>query len=113
MKIIFICHPWSGNLESTDFNPFPELTRKICRFISKYSNDIPLSTGLYFNDFLHDDIDDERKLGIKSGHHLMKKCDIVYSYEMNGISNGMEEDLKFAKCLNLPIEHFNEYPWKI
>lgn len=88
------------------------MTKKICRYISKNTDDIPLSTGLYFNKFLYDDLDSERELGIKSGHILMKKCDIVYSFEMHGISNGMKKDLEIAKKLELEIKHFTKYPWE-
>lgn len=111
-KIIFICHPWAGNLKLTEYNAYPELTNKICRYISKYSEDIPMSTGLYFNQFLYDDIDNERDLGIRLGHEVMKKCDIVYSFEMHGISNGMNEDLAIAKKLKIPIKRFTKYPWE-
>ena len=75
------------------------------------TEDIPLSTGLYLNQFLNDDIVDERQLGIKLGHELMEKCDVVYSYEMNEISEGMKQDLKSAKKLGKPIEVFDQYPW--
>lgn len=111
-KVIFICHPWRGNNTSHTENNYPELTKRICKHIAINTDDIPLSTGLYLNQFLNDDIDDERQLGIKLGHELMEKCDIVYSYEMNGISKGMQEDLEFAKKLNKTINHLQKYPWE-
>jgi len=111
-KVIFICHPWRGNSESHIENNNPELTIRICKHIAINSEDIPLSTGLYFNQFLNDDIDDERQLGIKLGQELMEKCDVVYSYEMNGISEGMKRDLEFAKKMGKPVKKFDQYPWQ-
>ena len=110
-KIIFICHPWRGNNTSHIENNNPELTERICKYIAMNTDDTPLSTALYLNQFLNDDIDAERQLGIKLGHELMEKCDIVYSYEMNGISKGMQEDLEFAKKLRKPVKRFDQYPW--
>lgn len=111
-KIIFICHPWAGNLKPNEYNPYPKLTKKICRYISRHTGDIPLSTGLYFNQFLYDDVDNERGLGIKLGRELMKKCDVVYSYEMYGESKGMKGDLTLAKKLKKQVKHLKKYPWE-
>ena len=111
-KIIFICHPWAGNLKPHEYNPFPKLTKDICRYLALHTKDIPLSTGRYFNDFLHDDVTNERNLGIKLGQEMMKKCDIVYVYDMHGISKGMKKDIKNANKLKIPIKYFDKYPWE-
>jgi len=110
-KIIFICHPWRGNNSSHIENNNPELTKRICKHIAISTDNVPLSTGLYLNQFLNDDIDDERKLGLKLGRELMEICDVVYSYEMSGVSEGMKGDLDFAKKLGKPVEKFDQYPW--
>ncbi len=106
-KIIFICHPWRG----TD-NKYPELTKKVCRHFAEKTNDIPLSTALYLNQFLDDEIGRERELGIELGHKLMEICDVVYSYEQDGISDGMSKDLAHAKEIEKGIEVFKKYPWE-
>ena len=98
-KIIFICHPWRGNNSSHIENNNHKLTRRICKHIAINTDNVPLSTALYLNQFLNDDVDDERKLGLKLGRKLMEKCDVVYSYEISGISEGMQRDLEFAKKL--------------
>ena len=67
----------------------------------------------YFNEFLYDDLDSERELGIKYGHYLMEKCDVVFSYEMHGVSRGMNKDLEIAKKLGLEIKHLTKYPWDV
>ena len=42
----------------------------------------------------------------------MEVCDVVYSYEMHGISQGMKQDLEYAKILKKSIEIFHRYPWQ-
>ena len=111
-KIIFICHPWRGKSKSAKSNKNPALTRKVCKYLSLNTKNIPLSTGLYLNAYLDDDVDEERKLGIRLGHEIMEVCDMVYSYEMHGISEGMNQDLAVAKKLHKPIRHFKKYPWE-
>jgi len=76
------------------------------------SNDIPLSTALYLNQFLDDDVKKERDLGIKFGHEMMEKCDEVYVYKMHEISEGMKKDLIVAKKLGKKIIEFEKYPWE-
>jgi hypothetical protein len=110
--IIFICHPWRGNSKSHKDTDYPDLTKQVCRYLALNSNDIPLSTGLYLNQFLNDDHEKERDLGIKLGHELMEKCNIVYSYEMHGISAGMQKDLELAQKLGKQIVQFQKYPWE-
>jgi len=109
--IIFICHPWRGNNKSHNENNNHKLTERICKHIAINTDDVPLSTGLYLNQFLNDDNEVERKLGLKLGRELMEKCDVVYSYEMNGVSEGMKGDLEIAKKLEKPIKRFAQYPW--
>ena len=111
-RIIFICHPWRGTARSHNDTNYPELTKQVCRHIALNSDDIPLSTGLYLNQFLSDGNHKERELGIKLGHELMEVCDVVYSYEMHGISQGMKQDLEYAKILKKSIEIFHRYPWQ-
>ncbi len=112
MKVIFICHPWAGDLPPNEYNPYPKLTKDVCRYLSLHTNDIPLSTGRYFNDFLHDDVTKERNHGMKLGRQLMKKCDVVYVYDMHIISEGMKKDIKYAKKLKIPIKFKHKYPWE-
>src|SRR2546425_5318469 len=102
-KVIFVCHPWRGSSQSHKENNYPEFTKKVCRHLSLKTEDIPLSTGLYLNQFLDDDVEKERDLGIKLGQELMEKCDVVYSYEMHGISAGMQKDLELAQKLGIQI----------
>lgn len=111
-KIIFICHPWAGDLKPNQYNPHPELTRQICRHISLHTDDIPMSTGRYFNDFLHDDVESERARGIKLGHSIMKICDVVYVYRQYGISKGMKQDIEIATSLKKEIVYKDNYPWE-
>ena len=97
MKTIFICHPWRGNII------YPSRTKKICRDMALNTNDTPLSTGLFINQFLDDDKELEREIGINLGLRLLKMCDEVYVYEQYGISEGMAIELKMAKKLGIPV----------
>lgn len=105
-KIIFICHRWRG-----DDNKYSELTKKVCRYFAEKTDDVPLSTALYINQFLNDDNKAERELGVELGHKLMEICDIVYSYEQDGISDGMKQDLDYANIKNKEVKKFDNYPW--
>lgn len=111
-KAVFICHPLRGTGKSGELFRNKEILRKICRYYIKKRNYLPLATALYFAEFLNDSAIKERKLGIKGGHELMKLCKEVHVFRMRGISQGMKEDIAFAKKNRIKIRYFNKYPWQ-
>jgi len=110
-KIIFICHRWRKS-EKIPHSQNLEFTKRLCCYFANNTEDLPLSTALYFNQFLNDDDKKERQRGIDLGHELMKICDIVYSYEMNGVSEGMGQDKNYAKSIKKEVKVFKKYPWE-
>ena len=59
---------------------------------------LPIAPHLYFTRFLHEGGDGyEREYGIAAGHELMKGCDEIVVYAVDGyISAGMHSDIAFA-----------------
>ena len=99
MKLAFICHRWHGDKK------YEKQTKEICLYISR--NDkavVPVSTALLFNSYLDDADPHEREVGISSGLRILEKCDILYLYKKDGISNGMKKEIQFASCGGIPIE---------
>lgn len=59
---------------------------------------LPIAPHLYFTRFLHEGGDGyEREYGIAAGHELMRGCDEILVYAVDGyISAGMQSDIAFA-----------------
>ena len=111
-KPVFICHPLRGSGKRNELIENKNKFRRICRYYIRNTNYLPLATALYFAEFLDDGIKIERRLGIKGGHTLMKLCEEVHVFRMNGISRGMKEDISFARKHRIKIRYFANYPWQ-
>jgi hypothetical protein len=98
-NIVFVCSPYSGR----DIQNNIVIAKDICKKISQ-NGDIPIAPHLYFPQFLNDNLDEERKLGIESGKQLLEKCDLMYIYTSNGnMTKGMKIEYKHALKLQKTI----------
>lgn len=101
-KIIFVCSKLRGNLERNR-----KIAEHLCRVVSLLGH-IPIAPHVYFTRFLDDFDDEERLLGIESGVRLLEKCDEVWVFDFEGISDGMRMEIKCAKKLNKPVRSFSK-----
>lgn len=104
-KYVFICSPYRNN---PAYNK--NVTMEVCRQVSLYTPYIPLAPHLYFTSFLKDEIPEERSKGIESGLNWLEKSFIVFVIKNEeGISEGMMNELEYAKKLSKPIMFFENY----
>ena len=105
-KLVFVCSPLKA------YNSFSmidniERAKQYSRKVV-LSGDIPITPHIYFTQFLDDNLKNERKLGMECGIELLKKCDCLNLYILNGyISNGMGKEVCIAEQYNIPI--FEKY----
>ena len=101
MKKIFVCSPYSGNIEqNTKRAVFA--AKVICN-----CGDLPIVPHLYFPRFLNENDQYERIRGIEYGIELMKGCDQLWLLGPV-ISRGMEYELKAAKEIRIPVILYDE-----
>lgn len=106
MTLIFVCHPWRGK------KTHDEMTKKICWHIATVDKLVPFSPAIHFNQFLSDDIYEQREAGINGGLKILIKCDVMYVYTMHGVSEGMGREIDFAERNQIKIIRFEKYPWE-
>jgi len=101
MKKIFVCSPYSGNIEkNTKRAVFA--AKVICN-----CGDLPIVPHLYFPRFLNENDQYERIRGIEYGIEMMKGCDQLWLLGPV-ISRGMEYELKAAKEIRIPVILYDE-----
>ena len=89
---VFICSPFAIDPEWS-----VRFARAAC--YEAFTNGcIPIAPHLYFTQFLRDDGGGyEREYGIAAGHELMKSCDEIHVFVVNGyMSEGMRSDIEYA-----------------
>lgn len=97
--VVYVCSPFSGNLESNVEN-----TRRYCRFAVD-SGFIPFAPHLLFPQFMYDEVPEERELALFMGIVMLTKCaELWVSGER--ISKGMSKEIHKAEARNMLIRYF-------
>ena len=106
MKIVFVSHPWkSGHQHEED-------TKRICWHLAMEENIVPISTPLFYNTILNEDIMNQKLKVISCGLNLLKKCDAIYIYKQRGTNKSMKLEEDEAIKLNMEVKVFDKYPWE-
>lgn len=97
--LVYIASPFSGDVERNI-----ERARGYCRLaVSK--GYIPLAPHLHYPQFMDDEDEEERELGLFFGLVLLGKCSEMWVF--NRISIGVAKEIEKAKQRGIPIRYFN------
>jgi len=96
-KRVFICSKYAGDIEHN-----VEVTQALCRMAIKAGH-APFAPHLLYTQFLDEDDQCERNLGISLGLQFMEACDEVWAYVGEGVSEGLRREMKQARCLGKPV----------
>lgn len=87
-KKVFICSPYRGDVEGNI-----KKAAAYCRMACEKGY-MPIAPHLYFTQFLDDDIEAERALGISMGMDLILLCEEVWVFGCP--TEGMAAEISFA-----------------
>ena len=102
-RLIFVCSKLRG-----DFDKNRKIAEHLCRIVSLLGH-IPIAPHVYFTRFLDDFDDNERLLGIESGVRLLERCDEVWVFDFEGISEGMQMEIEHAMEKKIPIRRMGDF----
>lgn len=97
--LVFICSPYSGDIEANVI-----AARKYCKFAVD-TGYIPIAPHLLYTQFMDDQDDYERKLGLRFGEILMDRCAEVWVFGSQ-VSSGMKNEISRAQCKGYPLRFF-------
>ena len=95
MKLIYICSPYAGEVESN-----VEKAKEYCKYVIKEGN-APLAVHLLYPQILNDDNQQEREMGLMFGLKLLSVCDEIWIFG-GRISEGMRTEIQAAKKMKIP-----------
>lgn len=101
MKTVYICSPYRAD-NPTQFELQLAYTKRKAREQVLLGNNV-IVPHLYYPQFLDDNNEEERTLGMASAIDLMRVCDMVLVCIGYGISNGMIREINVAEEHNLSI----------
>jgi len=99
LPLVYIASPFAGDTERNT-----EKARGYCRLaVSK--GYIPLAPHLHYPQFMDDDDQSQRELGLKFAFILLGKCDELWAF--GSPTEGMSREIAKARKRNIPIRFFN------
>lgn len=107
-KFVYVCSPLRGS-DLHDEESNKKDARGYCKFVVLNNPDIiPVAPHIYLTQFLNDDIDEERAMGLGIGLELLKNCSEVWVFGER-VSNGMAMEISAAAEMGLKIRWFDKY----
>lgn len=104
MKKIFVCSRLRGKTPE-EYQKNVEVVKSLCRIVAMLGN-MPIAPHAYFPNFLNDNNEAERKLGIEMGLDLLLDCDEIWVFDFNGVSEGMETEINYASKRGMAMRYF-------
>lgn len=82
-----------------------------CRWYCKFACNlgvVPFAPHIFYTQFLSDDVEKEREMGIDCGLEILRKCDEIWVFviEEYGITNGMKKEINVAKRNGIKLKYF-------
>lgn len=96
MLKIYVCSPCRGDLQK-NMNRARRYTKQIIK-----EGHVPITPHLFYSSVLHDEIPRQREKALEIGLELLKGCHEVRVYGSR-ISDGMQQEIKEAERLNIPV----------
>lgn len=88
-----------------------ESNQEKCRWYCKFACNlgvVPFAPHIFYTQFLSDDVEKEREMGIDCGLEILRKCDEIWVFitEEYGITNGMKKEINVAKRNGIKLKCF-------
>lgn len=98
-KLVYICSPCCGDIEKNI-----EKAQRYCReAVELWDDVIPIAPHVYFTQFLDDTKPEERAAGMDIGLALLAMCDELWVYGIENPSEGMRNEIEYARQHQIPI----------
>lgn len=113
LKKVFICSPFrpmgdTKEEREKNWQRNMDLAQNACRY-AVVNGCVPYAPHLYFPQFLSDDSQCEREIGIFFGLTWLANCDEIWIVGMR-ISEGMNKEIAKAKEWGIPMKAYTPFP---
>lgn len=102
MNRIYICSAFRGDAEENI-----RKAKEYCRYAAVKCGVIPIAPHLLFPQFLDDETEAERELGVCFGLTLLADCSALW-YFGDRVSQGMVIEINEACRLGIPVKYVSE-----
>lgn len=96
MKLVYICSPYAGDIESN-----VRFAKAACRYAAEQGC-APVAVHLMYPRILDDAVPAQREIGIRMGLRVLASCDELWICGSR-ISHGMRCEISEAERLGIPV----------
>lgn len=100
MKLVYICSPYAGDVESN-----VGFAKAACRYAMKRGC-APVAVHLLYPQILNDAVPSERKAGIRMGLRVLASCEELWACG-DTVSHGMSCEIAKAGRLDIPVRYLS------
>ncbi len=101
MRLAFVCSPFR-NSDQAEATANVDYARNACLTLARCGLN-PVAPHLLYPQYLNDNDEVERKLGLALARDLLKRCDEIHVFTGRGVSEGMAAEIKLAHKLGKKI----------
>jgi len=98
-KMIYVCSPYSGDIEQNVEN-----ARRYCRYVVDKGH-VPVAAHLLFPQFVSEE--QEREIAMELAAEVLCRCDELWAFGTH-ISSGMYAEMELAKAVGMRVRDFME-----
>ena len=96
---VYIASPYRGDVKTNTENA------KRYSFFAVMQGKVPFCPHIYFTQFLDDNIEVERKIGLNLALNMLRRCREVWVFG-DTVSEGMRNEIRIAKKRRIPVRYF-------
>ena len=96
---VYIASPYRGDVKTNTENA------KRYSLFAVMQGKVPFCPHIYFTQFLDDDIEVERKIGLNLALNMLRRCREVWVFG-DTVSEGMRNEIWIAKKRHIPVRYF-------
>ena len=105
LPLVYICSRYRGKDEDEVRDHVRQAQEFSYYAIKRHA--IPVAPHLLYPGFLDDDDPLQRGYGMMCADRLLMRCDEVWVFNVDGISEGMASELALADAMGKPVRVFN------
>ena len=105
LPLVYICSRYRGK-DETDVREHIRWAKAFsCFALERHA--VPVAPHLFYPQFLDDDDPRQRSYGIMCADRLLMRCDEVWVFNVDGISEGMASEIALADAMGKPVRVFD------
>ncbi|MGN0851835.1 MAG: DUF4406 domain-containing protein [Kiritimatiellia bacterium] len=104
--IIYVASPFHGDGTAESQRENMKRAAVYCAWVVQRGH-VPYAPHLLFPNFLDENKPEHREIALKAGQAMLNRCDQLWAFTENGISDGMRAEMDYARRIGKQVYMMN------